>query len=95
MPVRIPEPFNDPDWIWELKYDGFRSLAHIEGHTCTLISRNGHTFHSWPNLGEELAHAIRCDVAGDRLLGEFLQSVFIVPICLMGHRSGRVGIPVR
>jgi YD repeat-containing protein len=25
-----PTAFNDPDWIFELKYDGFRSLAVIE-----------------------------------------------------------------
>jgi bifunctional non-homologous end joining protein LigD len=58
--VRIPEPFNDPDRIFELKLDGFRSIARIDGHHCTLTSRNGHTFHSWPYLADELAHAIRC-----------------------------------
>jgi ATP-dependent DNA ligase len=25
--VRIPEPFNDSEWIFELKLDGFRALA--------------------------------------------------------------------
>jgi ATP-dependent DNA ligase len=30
-------------WVWELKLDGFRALAHVEGHQCKLISRNGHT----------------------------------------------------
>ena len=24
--------------------DGFRALAHIQGHRCTLMSRNGHRF---------------------------------------------------
>ena len=23
-------PFDDPDWLFEVKYDGFRSLAYIE-----------------------------------------------------------------
>ena len=24
-------PFSHPDWLFELKYDGFRALAHIDG----------------------------------------------------------------
>ena len=42
--VRIPEPFNDPAWLWELKLDGFRSLAFIENGQCRLVSRNGHVY---------------------------------------------------
>jgi bifunctional non-homologous end joining protein LigD len=57
--LRIPEPFDHADWIFEPKLDGFRALAHIEGHRCTLISRNGHIFKSWPQLAEEIAHSIR------------------------------------
>jgi len=30
--IRIAEPFNDPEWIWKLKHDGFRALAHVRGH---------------------------------------------------------------
>ena len=59
----IPTPFDRPDWIFELKLDGFRALAHIEGHRCELISRTGHTFRDWPYLEVELAHSIRCDSA--------------------------------
>jgi hypothetical protein len=47
------------DWIFEPKYDGFRAIARIEGHRCTLTSRNGHTFKSWPQLCEELPHAFQ------------------------------------
>ncbi len=42
--VRIPEPFDHPEWLWELKWDGFRALAFIEGHECRLVSRRGHTY---------------------------------------------------
>lgn len=28
----------------EVKFDGFRALTHIDGHHCTLVSRNGHVF---------------------------------------------------
>jgi hypothetical protein len=31
--VQQPEPFDDPDWIYGIKHDGFRALAVIEqGH---------------------------------------------------------------
>jgi hypothetical protein len=30
--VRIPEPFDHPDWLFELKHDGFRAVAYVDGH---------------------------------------------------------------
>jgi ATP-dependent DNA ligase len=33
------EPFNDPDWLFELKQDGFRSLAYPEDGRCRFPSR--------------------------------------------------------
>jgi ATP-dependent DNA ligase len=29
--LRIPEPFDHPDFIFEPKLDGFRALAHVRG----------------------------------------------------------------
>src|SRR5262245_50682515 len=58
--LRIPKPFDHPDFIYEVKYDGFRALAYIHGHHCQLISRRGHVFKSWPYLCTELAHSVRC-----------------------------------
>ena len=64
MPLlHAPEPFDHPDWLFELKHDGFRALAIIEGHHCRLVSRQGHTFWQWPQLAEELAHAVRANRA--------------------------------
>jgi len=37
-------PFHGPDWIFELKMDGFRALAVIEHGRAQLLSRNGHPF---------------------------------------------------
>src|SRR5215207_10641162 len=34
-------PFNDPDWIFEDKYDGFRMVSVIKDGSVTLYSRNG------------------------------------------------------
>jgi bifunctional non-homologous end joining protein LigD len=55
MPLsRRPVPFDHPEWIFELKHDGFRSLAVIENGRCQLISRNGHPFNSFTDLRKAL-----------------------------------------
>src|SRR5690349_19457895 len=51
-------PFDDPDWIFELKYDGFRALAVIEHGRAQLLSRNGHPFASFADLGKQIAAAL-------------------------------------
>ena len=64
MPLlRATAPFDHPEWIFELKHDGFRALAVVEGHQCELLSRQGHQFRQWPQLAEEIAHAVRADRA--------------------------------
>src|SRR5678815_3805176 len=35
------KPFDDDEWVFEDKYDGFRMVANIEGGKVTLYSRNG------------------------------------------------------
>src|SRR4051812_15745918 len=56
MPLsRKLAPFDHPDWIFELKYDGFRSLAIIQNGRTELISRNGHPFNSFSELSKSLA----------------------------------------
>jgi bifunctional non-homologous end joining protein LigD len=55
MPLsRRPLPFDHAEWIFELKYDGFRALAVIDNGRPQLISRNGHPFNSFPNLRQTL-----------------------------------------
>ena len=36
-----PRPFSDPEWIFELKYDGFRAIAAREGGRAVLHYRRG------------------------------------------------------
>jgi bifunctional non-homologous end joining protein LigD len=48
-----------PDWLFEVKHDGFRALAQITGHHCQLRSRNEHMFKHWPQFCEELALAVK------------------------------------
>ena len=33
--------FDDPDWVFESKWDGFRMVASIAGGKVTVYSRNG------------------------------------------------------
>jgi bifunctional non-homologous end joining protein LigD len=56
--VRLPEAFNDADWLFELKLDGFRALAYIEHGTCALVSRNGHTLRRFAALAQHLADTL-------------------------------------
>ncbi len=51
---RVAEPFDDPNYIFELKHDGFRALAYIENSESRLISRNSNRFKSFTALQESL-----------------------------------------
>src|SRR5438445_5597116 len=51
-------PFDDPDWIFELKYDGFRALAVFENGRAQLVSRNGHPFASFSALAESISDSL-------------------------------------
>jgi bifunctional non-homologous end joining protein LigD len=51
-------PFDHPDWIFELKYDGFHAVAHVENERCQLISRNGAKFASFSNLSADIARSL-------------------------------------
>jgi bifunctional non-homologous end joining protein LigD len=57
--ARLREPFSDPDWIFELKHDGFRALACVEGGSCRLVCRNGNVFASFASLAQSIADSIK------------------------------------
>jgi len=61
-----PAPFSDPEWIFELKYDGYRILAHRspDGQP-RLRSRNGHDLTA---TFPEIARALRSFPYDDLLL---------------------------
>src|SRR3954454_728050 len=56
---RKAEAFSHPDWLFELKYDGFRALAFINDGVCRLVSRNGNTFKSFESLSLALPRQLR------------------------------------
>ena len=51
---RRKDVLSHPNWVYELKYDGFRALAFIESGTTRLVSRNGFTCKRFDGLCEEL-----------------------------------------
>jgi ATP-dependent DNA ligase len=55
---RRPKPFDHPEYLFELKYDGFRALAAVEYGHCTLYSRNGHPFASFAELATRIGNAL-------------------------------------
>jgi ATP-dependent DNA ligase len=69
MPLgRIRDPFSHPEWIFEIKWDGFRALLHSDKHGVRLVSRNGNVFKSFPGLRESLARDLkgrRCVLDGE------------------------------
>src|SRR5688572_3802546 len=56
--ARLPQPFDHPGWIFELKHDGRRALAHVADRRCELVSRNGSTLGAFPALCADLAAAV-------------------------------------
>jgi bifunctional non-homologous end joining protein LigD len=53
--ARSLQPFDHSDWLFELKHDGFRSLAYVEDGHCRLVSRRRNTYKSFEVLREALS----------------------------------------
>jgi hypothetical protein len=55
IPTWRKEPFDDPEWLFEFKYDGFRALCYLEHGRCHFISRRGNHMRRFDELGDQLA----------------------------------------
>jgi bifunctional non-homologous end joining protein LigD len=60
---RRPSAFDDPEWIFELKYDGFRGVAYVDGAASRLVSRNEHRFDEFTPLVTALTETIDAERA--------------------------------
>jgi len=57
------QPFDDPGWLFDFKYDGFRALCYLENSRCRLVSRNGNHLARFDELGGQLAAVLHLDEA--------------------------------
>src|SRR4051812_829859 len=49
-------PFSNKDWIYEIKWDGYRAIAEVNKGRVKLYSRNGNSFlASYPTVVEALS----------------------------------------
>src|SRR5215469_13193404 len=71
-PLRRTEPFDDPAWLFDLKYDSFRALCYLEQGSCRLISRNGNPMHRFAARGDQIAASL--DVGDAILDGEVISA---------------------
>jgi bifunctional non-homologous end joining protein LigD len=44
LATMVEEPFDHPDWIFEVKWDGYRAVAEVRDDGVSLYSRNGISF---------------------------------------------------
>jgi bifunctional non-homologous end joining protein LigD len=57
----VDEPFNNDDWLFEIKWDGYRAIAFIEGDSLRLVSRNQNDLtKAYPELQEIAPHVRAC-----------------------------------
>jgi len=65
-PIRLSrrkEPFDSDEFLFELKIDGFRALAHIQTSQGELISRNGNVFRGFADLAAWIAKHLHVESA--------------------------------
>jgi bifunctional non-homologous end joining protein LigD len=56
--VRMNEPWDDPEWIFELKYDGFRSFAYVNAQRTRLVSRKNVEYKRYTDLARHITSAL-------------------------------------
>ena len=58
-------PFNDKNWIFEIKWDGYRTIAEIEKGKVKVYSRKGNSFNDIYNLVVQELEKILMDAVLD------------------------------
>jgi bifunctional non-homologous end joining protein LigD len=54
-PTKKAKAFNHPDWVWELKHDGYRALLLKDGEQIRMLTRKGNDLVSYfPEIAEDL-----------------------------------------
>ncbi|MGH7182505.1 MAG: hypothetical protein ACREJN_11065 [Nitrospiraceae bacterium] len=96
IPLPLPlrqqaQSFDSPDWIYEIKHDGFRALAVITNGRCRFLSRNHLELSGFRNLGVELAKTVSVDEAildGELAVMDETGRTLFAPIMKRRHDAG-------
>jgi bifunctional non-homologous end joining protein LigD len=56
--VRLGGPFSDPDWLFEVKHDGFRAVAYVVDGDCRLVSRKNHVYKAFGPICDSIEAAL-------------------------------------
>jgi bifunctional non-homologous end joining protein LigD len=57
------EAFDDPEWLFEIKFDGYRAIAFLDNGTARLVSRNQNDLTAQYTELRDLAKAVRAKTA--------------------------------
>lgn len=91
LPTLTREPPAADDWIHELKFDGYRMLATVQGASVQLWSRHAVNWtRKLEPIARELAKGLRCESAildGELIAGGGLQSDFHLLQDAIAHRA--------
>lgn len=63
--IRKPEPFDSDEYLFELKMDGFRALAHFGADGTRLVSRRGNTYKRFTGLCAAIQATLKCEAILD------------------------------
>jgi bifunctional non-homologous end joining protein LigD len=59
IPVRRSDIFDSSDWVYELKYDGFRALAYLDEDRCRFVSRKGNEMKRFEQLSSVIGKVVK------------------------------------
>src|SRR5947209_13841053 len=57
--AHLRQPFDHKDWLFELKYDGFRALAYVENGSARVVSRRHNAYKTFNTLCAQIAQCLR------------------------------------
>ncbi len=61
--LQVSAPFDDADFLYEVKFDGFRALAYVQNGHCELVSRKGHVYRRFADLCQSMANDLKARAA--------------------------------
>lgn len=92
--IRQPTPFDDPEWIFEIKHDGFRAFAVIERGHCRFISRKKFKLYGLRDLAAALAREVSAETAildGELAVPDHLGRTVFAAMMKGGHEARYFG----